>query len=318
MESWSHTCPTKKWNVSGDGLVITQTEPRPSAIHTRRKMSSQRRRVDQAGDSSSSDAENPGILDERLLFLVFGSMRWDIHALCQTASVNTKLRALAKRLLWRELCVYRAPRMIASLTNGAPNGRIGGGWQAMAKLLFYCCGCQSSRHFGLGRPSPGHFARETRFSKTSGRSFLVSKCRGDVLYVSDPCEHPSGDREDDLGIYRGVFGGFMKSRTRACLIRRQVGLEERVKCPYCGARVWSMTAARLIPKSAARRLGSLDGGSEYFVCVNGHLHGACWLVPLSDDDGGGEEDEEGGADDGDEEEDAIDRNAGNPIANGSH
>nr|GMD25049.1 EID1-like F-box protein 3 [Ipomoea batatas] len=292
-------------------LYYRQSPRRSSAIHTRRKMNqSQRRRVDQTGDSS----ENPGILDERLLVLVFGSMRWDIHALCQTASLNTKSRALAKRLLWRELCVYRAPRMIASLTNGAANARIGGGWPAMAKLLFYCCGCQSSRHFELGDPSPGHLAKETRFSKTSGRSFLVNKCRGDVLYVSDPCEHPSGDRGDDLGIYRGVFGGFMKSRTRACLIRRQVGLEERVKCPYCGARVWSMTAARLIPKSAARRLGSLDGGSEYFVCVNGHLHGACWLVPLSSEDGSGEE---GGADDGDDEEDLMDRNAGKAIANGS-
>lgn len=209
--------------------------------------------------------------------------------------------------------MYRAPRMIASLMNGAPNGRIGGEWHAMAKLLFYCCGCQSTRHFELGHPSPGHFVKETRFSKTSGRSFLVNKCRGDLLYVSDPCEHPSGDREDDLGIYRGVFGGFMKSKTRACLIRRQVELEERVRCPYCGARVWSMTAARLIPKSAARRLGSLDGGSEYFVCVNGHLHGTCWLVPLSSDDGGE------GAGDGDQLEDTMDgfiQNAGN--TNGSH
>nr|GMD27902.1 EID1-like F-box protein 3 [Ipomoea batatas] len=258
-------------------LYYRQSPRRSSAIHTRRKMNqSQRRRVDQTGDSS----ENPGILDERLLVLVFGSMRWDIHALCQTASLNTKSRALAKRLLWRELCVYRAPRM-------------------------------SSRHFELGDPSPGHLAKETRFSKTSGRSFLVNKCRGDVLYVSDPCEHPSGDRGDDLGIYRGVFGGFMKSRTRACLIRRQVGLEERVKCPYCGARVWSMTAARLIPKSAARRLGSLDGGSEYFVCVNGHLHGACWLVPLSSEDGS---EGQGGTDDRDDkDEDAT----GNAIANGS-
>lgn len=116
-----------------------------------------------------------------------------------------------------------------------------------------------------------------------------------------------GDTEDDLGIYRGVFEGFIRSRTRAYLIRRQVELEERVRCPYCGSRVWSMTKARLIPRSAARRLGSHDGALEYFVCVNGHLHGTCWLVPLStdedevDDEGGG-----GGGGEGDDEDDLAD------------
>lgn len=103
--------------------------------------------------------------------------------------------------------------------------------------------------------------------------------------MSDPCEHPRGnDTEDDLGIYRGVFRGFIKSRTRACLVARQVELEERVRCPFCGSRVWSMTTARLLPKTAAKRLGSQEGGLEYFVCVNGHMHGACWLIPLSSSD----------------------------------
>lgn len=57
-----------------------------------------------------------------------------------------------------------------------------------------------------------------------------------------------------------------------------------------------MTSARLVPKSVARRLGTHDGGLEYFVCVNGHLHGSCWLVPLSSEedraDSEGEEEEE--------------------------
>lgn len=66
-----------------------------------------------------------------------------------------------------------------------------------------------------------------------------------------------------------------------------------------------MTSARLVPKSAARRLGSHHGGLEYFVCVNGHLHGTCWLVPLSsdeddldldlDDDVDGDDEDETGA-----------------------
>lgn len=53
-----------------------------------------------------------------------------------------------------------------------------------------------------------------------------------------------------------------------------------------------MTAARLIPrKSAARRLGSSDDALEYFVCLNGHLHGTCWLVPLSSDEDADDQDD---------------------------
>ncbi|PPR83385.1 hypothetical protein GOBAR_AA37327 [Gossypium barbadense] len=236
----------------------------------------QRRRLNPLSQETESD--DSGILNECVLLLVFESIKWDLQVLCLTASVNRKLRAIAKRLLWRKLCVYRAPRMVSALVNGSPNGRIGGGWDALAKLMFFCCGCESTRNFKLSRPSPGHFAGASRFSKTSGRSFLTKKCRADLLFVSDPCEHPVGDKEDDLGIYRGVFRGFLRSNTRACLIGRQVAFDDRVRCPYCGTRVWSMTAARLVPKSAARRLGSRDGRLEYFVCVNGHLHGTCWLA----------------------------------------
>ncbi|XP_019231407.1 PREDICTED: LOW QUALITY PROTEIN: EID1-like F-box protein 3 [Nicotiana attenuata] len=249
----------------------------------------------------SSESEGSGIYDERILIPVFASLNWDIRTLCQMSRVNRKLRVVAKKILWREMCVYRAAQMITALTDGSPSGRIG--WQAMAKLMFFCNGCRSSQHFQMGEPAPGHFVKTSRFSKTSGRSFLVKKCRNDLLYVSDPCEHPTGDKDDDLGIFRGVFLGFMRSRTRACLIRRQVELEERIKCLFCGARVWSMTAARLVPKSAARRLGSMESGLEYSLCVNGHLHGACWLVPLSSDEGEekiGDEDEDEGEDSSEE------------------
>ncbi|KAK6141431.1 hypothetical protein DH2020_024836 [Rehmannia glutinosa] len=221
-----------------------------------------------------TESADSGIFNERVLVLVFESMKWDIHTLCKTASVNCKLHALAKRILWRELCLYRAPRMMSTLTEGSSNKRIIGGWQALAKLLFFCGGCEPTRYFKLARSSPGHFVKSSRFSKTSGRSFLTKKCRGDVLYVSDPCEHQTGDKNDDVGIYRGVFRSFMKSRTREILISKRVDFEVGVRCPYCGARVWSMTAARLIPrKTAARRLGSSDDALEYFVCLNGHMHG---------------------------------------------
>ncbi|KAL7084167.1 hypothetical protein ACP275_14G208500 [Erythranthe tilingii] len=245
-----------------------------------------------------SESADSGILDERILVLVFGSLRWDIHELCRAASVNRRMRALAKRVLWRELCAHHAPRMVSALTAGSGNSRLVGGWHALAKLLFFCGGCKPSRHFKLSHePSsrPGHFVRSSRFSKTSGRSFLAKGCREDVLYVSDPCEHAAaaGDREELVGIYRGIFVGFMKSRTRDCLIRRRVEFEGGVRCPYCGARVWSMTAAGMIPRrNAARRLGSSGESVEYFVCLNGHLHGTCWLMPLSSSSSSDEEEDE--------------------------
>ncbi|KAF8401631.1 hypothetical protein HHK36_012577 [Tetracentron sinense] len=256
----------------------------------------QRRRPNPLGDEPDHESEDSGILNERVLMLVFESINWDLQVLCLTASVSRKLCAVAKRLLWRELCVSRAPRMAATLVNGAPKGRVGGGWHALAKLLFFCCGCESSRHFRVNGSSPGHFVKASRFSKTSGRSFLAKNCEGDLLYVSDPCEHSMGEKDnaDDLGVYRGVFRGFPMSKTRAYLVRRQVELEDRVRCPYCGAPVWSMTRAGLVPRSAARRLGSHEGSLEYFVCVSGHLHGACWLAPLSSDEENGYDDDDGG------------------------
>ncbi|XP_030458727.1 EID1-like F-box protein 3 [Syzygium oleosum] len=261
------------------------------------------------GGGGGTDSPEPGILNERVLLLILESIQWDLRVLCLVSSVNRKLRAVARRLLWRELCAHRAPRMVAALTGGAPGGgRIGGGWPAVAKLMFFCCGAEPSRNVRLGQELPGHFASSSRFSKTSGRSFLPRRCRGDVLYMSDPCEHQMGKEEeeeeggghqDDLGVYRGVFKEFSCSMTRACLIGRRVELEDRA-CPYCGARVWSMTTARLVPRSAARRLGSRNGRLEYFVCVNGHLHGTCWLAPLSSDD---EDDDGGGGREFDEDED---------------
>jgi len=247
------------------------------------------------GAAWSSDV-NTGILDENVLALVFRSINFDPKALCTVARVSRRLRAVAERVLWRELCISRAPRMVASLT-GAPAaggaaapGRIVGGWPALAKLLLFCCGAASAA-------VPGHFTGVSRFSKTSGRSFLSRRCRGDLLYVSDPCEHAVPGAADDVGAYRGVFRGFMRSRTRACLVGRRAALETRVRCPYCGARVWSMVAAGLVPRSAWRRLGAYEGRLEYYVCVSGHLHGNCWLACLTSSDGDHDGDSEDDDDD---------------------
>ncbi|KAF3785740.1 EID1-like F-box protein 3 [Nymphaea thermarum] len=214
-----------------------------------------------------------GLLDERVLLLVFRSINWNPQTLCAAACVSRKLDAVAKRMLWRELCAARAPRMVAELTRSS--GRVAGGWLALAKLFLFCCGARPSRHFDAEAVTPGHFAEATRFSKTSGRSFLARHCWGDLLYVSDPCEHGAASSGgNDVGVYRGVFGSFANSRTRQWILSRRVGLEAGVNCPYCRASVWSMTEARFVPRSASRRLGSHHGSVEYFVCVNGHLHGS--------------------------------------------
>ncbi|XP_021726898.1 EID1-like F-box protein 3 [Chenopodium quinoa] len=260
------------------------------------------------GHESDSEPVAPEsrILNEEILLLVFGYIKWDLKTVCATARVSRKFRAVAKRILWRAMCSYRAPRMVAGLSHGLPGSRIGGGWHALAKLMFFCCGCQPTSTLKLKVSLPGHFVKEARFSKTSGLSFLTKRCHGDLLYVSDPCEHPMGEGEDDLGIYRGVFRGFMRSKTRACLIGRQVQLEEQVRCPYCGARVWSMTSAKLVPKTAAKRLGTHQGGLEYFVCINGHMYGACCLVPLTTDDDGLDDDDDDYEDDDDQIDDGVD------------
>uniref|UniRef100_A0ACD5W1R9 Uncharacterized protein n=1 Tax=Avena sativa TaxID=4498 RepID=A0ACD5W1R9_AVESA len=257
---------------------------------------------------------NTGILDEQVLSLVFRSINWDPQTLCTAASVSRRLRAVAERVLWRELCISRAPRMVASLTAaatgagggvGPPPGRIGGGWPALAKMLSFCCGAAAAAGTAAV-PVPGHLTRVSRFSKTSGRSFLPRRCRGDLLYVTDPCEHAVPGADDDLGAYRGVFRWFMRSRTRACLLGRQAALDPRVRCPYCGARVWNMVVAKLVPRGAARRMGSDEGRLEYYVCVSGHVHGTCWLAHLTSSDGEHDDDDDdasGGGSSGDGGED---------------
>jgi hypothetical protein len=64
-----------------------------------------------------------------------------------------------------------------------PLGHIVGGWPPFAAFATV----------------PSHFTTASRFSKTSGQSFVSRRCRGDLLYVLDPCEHAvAGDDHDDV------------------------------------------------------------------------------------------------------------------------
>ncbi|KAJ8622631.1 hypothetical protein MRB53_031160 [Persea americana] len=133
-----------------------------------------------------------GFLEEKILILVFVSINWDPNVLGWAAYVSRKLRAVAKRILWRELCASRVPPMV--------NIGRGNGWDASAKIFFYCCGCVSSSHFTVGRTLPGHFVGTARFSKTPGKSFIGRRCREELLYSSHPCEHNVGSKEDNAEI----------------------------------------------------------------------------------------------------------------------
>lgn len=52
-----------------------------------------------------------------------------------------------------------------------------------------------------------------------------------------------------------------------------------------------MKGAKLVPPSAIRRLGAYEDNVDYFVCVNGHLHGMASLISPSDSELSGEDDE---------------------------
>ncbi|KAH7433214.1 hypothetical protein KP509_07G059600 [Ceratopteris richardii] len=179
--------------------------------------------------------------------------------------------------------------MVSDLLNGTKNKQIDGGWRALGKLFLYCAGCSgsnSSSHFST-QAVAGHFISETRFSRTSGRFFLIPRCRSDVLYVSDPCEH--SNNPEDVGLFRGVFRSFDKSETKKLLTFRRVPRAEDEKCPFCRAGVWSMSRAQMIPKSASTRLAAYDEKVDYSICLNGHLNGKCALLHLSESDDYGED-----------------------------
>lgn len=212
---------------------------------------------------------------------IFLTVNWDPVLLCLCSCVCKKLRLIAKRVLWKEFCLSRAPKMVSDLISGAKRGQIEGGWMALAKLLVYCAGCQPTENFEAGTVS-GHVVPRTRFSSTSGQSFLMRPCRTDVLYMTDLCEHDGDVSGVDLGLVRGVFRGFTNSKTRKFLIGRTAQLDDNETCPFCNYKVWSMLTAQMIPKSAGTKLAAYEENVECFVCLNGHVTGKCSLLTISD------------------------------------
>jgi len=231
---------------------------------------------------------NGGHLNETTVFLVFRSLNWNPKLLCSIACVCKWFEDLSKRVLWKEFCLSRAPRMVSDLA-GASHSSIDGNWNALGKLMFYCAGCHDTNNGFQSRYIPGHFVNKTRFSQTSGKSFLVRQSRSDTLYVTDPCEHLDEGEDGDVGLFRGIFKDFSKSVTRRLLIEKRAQLHPKEICPYCRTKVWSLRQERMIPRCASRRLGAYQDQVECFLCVNGHLIGICTLLPLSDSETASEE-----------------------------
>lgn len=231
---------------------------------------------------SASCSCSKGHLTEEVIFLIFQQLNWNPKAIAAFSCVSKWFDDLAKRVLWKEFCRTRAPKMMVDLqSSGSIN--IDGNWRAVGKLLIYCSGSGKDGLF-KNIHIPGHFVHRTRFSRTSGKSFLLPQCRSDVLYVSDPCEHLDQRDEGDIGFFRGVFKSFASSKVRKMLIKKGAELHQSEVCPYCKAKLWNMLQAKMVPQSASCRLGAYEDCIEYYVCLNGHVLGVCTLLPLSESD----------------------------------
>ncbi|KAH1192722.1 EID1-like F-box protein 2 [Glycine max] len=228
-----------------------------------------------------------GHVSEDVIFLVFQHLNWNPKLIAALSCVCKWFDDLSKQVLWKEFCKTRAPKMMLDLQSSGSHS-VDGNWRALGKLLIFCSGCRQGGLFNNVQV-PGHFVNKTRFSRTSGKSFLMPQCINDVLYVSDPCEHIGQSEEGDLGFFRGIFKSFASSNVKRMLINRGAQLHQTEICPYCKAKLWSMLQANMIPQTASCRLGSYEDYIEYYVCLNGHLLGVCTLLPLSDSEDVSEE-----------------------------
>jgi len=216
------------------------------------------------------------------MYLVFKHMNWNPKMIAILSSVCKWFDEFAKRVLWKEFCNARAPKMMKDLHSDGSH-IVDGNWKALGKLLIYCAGCPSGDLFSnVQDPIRGHFVYRTCFSRTLGKSLLAPQCRSDALYVSESCEHLDQGEEGDLGLFRGIFKSFAASEMKKMLIGSQAKFHPNEMCPYCKTKLWNLMQPNMIPSSAAVRLGAEDGSAEYYVCLNGHIFGSCTLIPISD------------------------------------
>ncbi|KAL8044151.1 hypothetical protein ABFS82_08G028400 [Erythranthe guttata] len=228
-----------------------------------------------------------GHITEEVIFLVFNHLNWNPKSIVNLSRTCKWFEDLAKRVLWKEFCTKRAPKMILDLHSSGTH-IMDGNWRALGKLLICCSGNNCNNEDGLLfndiQTIPSHFVPRPRFSRTSGKSFLLPQCRNDVLYVSDSCDHLDQGGEEEIGFFRGVFKSFANTRVKKMLIGKRAPLHPTEVCPYCKVKMWDMVAAKMVPPSASWRLGAYEDCIECYVCLNGHVMGVCTLLPFSDTD----------------------------------
>jgi len=223
-----------------------------------------------------------GHISDDAMYLVFKHMNWNPKMIAIFSGVCKWFDEFAKRVLWKEFCQARAPKMMTDLHSDGSH-IVDGNWKALGKLLIYCSGCPREDLFSnIHVPIPGHFVYRTRFSRTLGKSLLPPQCRSDVLYVSESCEHLDQGEEGDLGLFRGIFKSFAGSNMKRMLIERQAMFHPNEVCIYCKTKLWHLMQPNMIPSSASTRLDADDDSVEYYVCLNGHIIGSCTLMPFSD------------------------------------
>ncbi|KAJ8645767.1 hypothetical protein MRB53_007515 [Persea americana] len=229
--------------------------------------------------SATCACTTKGHLSEDAIFLVFQQINWNPRSIATLSCVCKWFDDIAKRILWKEFCRTRAPKMMLDLQSSGSHN-VDGNWKALGKLLIYCSGCSRGGLFN-NIQIPGHFVHRTRFSRTSGKSFLIPQCRTDVLYVSDPCEHLDQGEEGDLGFFRGVFKSFSISRVRKMLIDREAKLHptERRRLSWSDAQnqirgLWVILLCEILmfsPESYCR--GGERGSSNRDIPLSLFHHG---------------------------------------------
>ncbi|GLT78058.1 hypothetical protein SLA2020_496050 [Shorea laevis] len=132
-----------------------------------------------------------GHLSEDVIFLVFQHLNWNPKLIATLSCVCKWFDDLAKRVLWKEFCRTRAPKMMLDLqSNGSHN--VDGNWRALGKLLIYCSGCKKG---GLFIPFNPREEGDVGFFRGVFKSFSMSKVRkllikrGAQLHPTEVCPY---------------------------------------------------------------------------------------------------------------------------------
>ncbi|KAF7820495.1 EID1-like F-box protein 2 [Senna tora] len=125
-----------------------------------------------------------GHLSEDVIFLVFQQLNWNPKLIASLSCVCKWFDDIAKRVLWKEFCRTRAPKMMLDLQSSGSHS-VDGNWRALGKLLIYCSGCKKDQ----GEEGDIGFFRGIfkSFATSKVRKMLISK--GAKLHPTEVCPY---------------------------------------------------------------------------------------------------------------------------------